>query len=354
MPPACWNLSRPGEKSSIEELAKLGVFYRKLDHTKYLDGTNDELEKLCVEQGYKYRDFVDSKKIPNLEEKLDHFKTEHLHDDDEIRFFIGGSGYFDVKNEQDEYVRIHCFPGDLLSLPAGIYHRFVPDKELTFYVMRLFCGESPIWTPFNRSLPDNDLRKARRAYVAEYLPHLDHPDCYLLSESAPQDKEPVSLQVLANLGVLYCKMDPSIYEKDDKLEAICKERGYTYRDYVDSSKIPELHKKLDNFKVEHLHDDDEIRYFLSGSGYFDVKDLEDRWIRMHCKAGDFVTLPAGIYHRFIPDEKLSFFVMRLFCGDPVWTPYNRRDDGTGDRDSRKQYVADILEPATKKQKLSSA
>ena len=32
-----------------------------------------------------------------------------------------------------------------------------------------------------------------------------------------------------------------------------QEQGYTYRDFVDSSKIPNLHEKLDNFKVLQHH-----------------------------------------------------------------------------------------------------
>ena len=73
------------------------MFHSNLDPSKYED--DPELEKICEERGYTFRDFVNSEKIPNLEEKLDHFKTEHLHDDDEIRYFLKGSGYFDVKNK---------------------------------------------------------------------------------------------------------------------------------------------------------------------------------------------------------------------------------------------------------------
>ncbi len=167
MPPSCWVIGKESELLPIEEVAKYGVFYKKLDHTKFEPSTNLELEELCKERGYTFRDFVDSVKIPNLEEKLDHFKTEHLHDDDEIRFFLGGSGYFDVKNDNDEFVRIHCFPGDLISLPAGIYHRFMPDANMKFFVMRLFCGD-PVWTPWNRS-DDPNARPARTVYTKKYL-----------------------------------------------------------------------------------------------------------------------------------------------------------------------------------------
>lgn len=135
----------------------------------------------------------------------------------------------------------------------------------------------------------------------------------------------VSLDTLKELGVLYWHFDPTNYDKNPDYQRVKEERGYTYEDQIEISPntLDNYETKIKSFYDEHIHTDEEIRYVLDGSGYFDVRDLDDKWIRIQMTRGDMIVLPAGIYHRFTLDTKNYIKALRLFVGEPVWTPYSR-------------------------------
>lgn len=74
-----------------------------------------------------------------------------------------------------------------------------------------------------------------------------------------------------------------------------------------------------------------------------MRDTKDRWVRVHVKKGDLMTLPEGIYHRFTTDENDIIHAMRLFKGVPVWTPINRPCD---DHPSRQVFVKEYIKRDT--------
>ena len=73
----------------------------------------------------------------------------------------------------------------------------------------------------------------------------------------------------------------------------------------------------DSFLREHLHDDDEIRFFVSGAGTFYV-NAGARIIAIECRCGDLLLVPAGARHWFDAGEHPEFVAVRLFTETNSW------------------------------------
>jgi len=99
-----------GRAVTPDYLAKLGVLYYRISSV-------DDVDKLALDRSYKNRDVitVSPEKMGDIyEEKVKSFFNEHLHEDEEIRYIRDGAGFFDVRSEGDEWVRIQLEKDDLI------------------------------------------------------------------------------------------------------------------------------------------------------------------------------------------------------------------------------------------------
>lgn len=125
----------------------------------------DEVDAIAKERSYKNRDEITvSPEIMGdvYEDKVKMFFNEHLHEDEEIRYILDGEGFFDVRSEGDDWVRIRLEKDDLIILPAGIYHRFTTDAKnvgdwLLRRTWRLTCCSTSRPCAFSRKIRNGHL-----------------------------------------------------------------------------------------------------------------------------------------------------------------------------------------------------
>ena len=87
------------------------------------------------------------------------------------------------------------------------------------------------------------------------------------------------------------------------------------------------------FLAEHIHTEDEIRFFVACGGHF-VMHVNGRVYDAYCAAGDLISVPANTKHWFDAGEAPDFIALRVFTDTTGWTPHY-----TGDEISERFLVA---------------
>ena len=78
------------------------------------------------------------------------------------------------------------------------------------------------------------------------------------------------------------------------------------------------------FLAEHIHTEDEVRFFVRGSGSF-VLHVAGKVYDAHCTQGDLISVPAGTKHWFDAGAAPSFTALRVFQDTTGWTPHYTGD-----------------------------
>jgi len=97
-----------------------------------------EIARLKARGGYQSHDVIRmTPDHPARVELRQKFLAEHVHDDDEVRFFVEGSGLFYIHHGGAVHA-LECGAGDLIVLPAGTPHWFDTGEHPRFTAIRLF------------------------------------------------------------------------------------------------------------------------------------------------------------------------------------------------------------------------
>jgi 1,2-dihydroxy-3-keto-5-methylthiopentene dioxygenase len=97
-----------------------------------------EIDGLKRTGGYAAADVVRLPKgTPNTEAMRAKFLDEHVHSEDEVRFFVEGTGAFYLRSGEKVH-QIVCTAGDLLTVPANTRHWFDMGDQPHFTAIRLF------------------------------------------------------------------------------------------------------------------------------------------------------------------------------------------------------------------------
>ncbi|HFE45336.1 MAG TPA: cupin domain-containing protein [Nannocystis exedens] len=139
-------LSTPDSPVDTDELTRIGVIHRRLE----VDNYQPAIDQLMSARDYVSQDIIELEPTtPGLDELCEKFRGEHLHSDDEVRFVLSGEGIFDLRSADDRWLRVQVCAGDLLVVPAGLYHRFFLTDRRQIRCVRLFKDRGG-WTPTYR------------------------------------------------------------------------------------------------------------------------------------------------------------------------------------------------------------
>lgn len=136
------------EPISSADLEAVGVLSERLELES--DAFQPTLDQLKADRGYVEQDIIELQPdTPNLDALCAKFVGEHLHMDDEVRYVLEGEGIFDLRSQDDRWMRVTVEPGDLIVVPANLHHRFLLTSRKHIRCVRLFKDSSG-WVPHYR------------------------------------------------------------------------------------------------------------------------------------------------------------------------------------------------------------
>ena len=119
-----WQPSQPVQAGDSQEVILQA--YRK------------DVDKIIADSGFVTVDVISiNRSNPNKQALREKFLSEHIHTEDEVRFFVDGFGLFYL-HIGDKVYSVLCEKGDFLSVPANTMHWFDLGSEPELAAIRFF------------------------------------------------------------------------------------------------------------------------------------------------------------------------------------------------------------------------
>ena len=141
-------LSTSDRAAMARELARIGVTFEQWQATRGIEpgappedvlaAYRNDIDRLVAQRGFRSVDVVSiAPDNPQREAMRAKFLDEHFHKEDEVRFFVAGSGLFTLHVDGNVY-EILCTQGDLIAVPDSTRHWFDMGPEPSFIAIRFF------------------------------------------------------------------------------------------------------------------------------------------------------------------------------------------------------------------------
>ncbi|MGA9585653.1 MAG: cupin domain-containing protein [Terracidiphilus sp.] len=137
---------------------------------------------------------------------------------------------------------------------------------------------------------------------------------------------------LATLGIEYerwsldrvgvdASADAVLAAYADEIKEMKRRGGYVTADVIDvNPTTPNLETMLAKFDKEHTHDEDEVRFIVTGRGVFFLH-LAEKIASVEVGPGDMLRVPRGTTHWFTLCEDRCIRAIRWFQDTAGWTPH---------------------------------
>ena len=130
------------------ELSRIGVLFEQwqpradvepgASQDEIFDAFREDIDRVVTENGFNSVDVASiAPDNPNKDAARAKFLDEHFHKEDEVRFFVAGSGMFTLHVNERVY-EVVCRKGDYISVPDRTLHWFDMGPEPAFVAIRFF------------------------------------------------------------------------------------------------------------------------------------------------------------------------------------------------------------------------